>query len=908
MASRFTVGIDLGTSHTVVAYTDALGQKPIQVFDVERLVALNQANRQVTLPSVLYAPLAEESANSEGTWHVGDYARQRGREVSGRAIVSAKSWLCHAAVDRQAAILPWGAPADGPRLSPVAASARILQHLREDWDRRMPATPLAEQQVILTVPASFDPIARQLTVKAAGDAGLAVRLLEEPQAAFYDYLDLYGLQALEQKLAHLHQPKLRILVCDVGGGTTDLTLLSVSKPSSELFIDRTAVGRHLLLGGDNMDLALAHMAESSLQSDQRFDAQELTQWVLVCRDAKERLLQPDAADEVRVAVGAAGSQLIGRTRSASLKRDQVRAALLDGFFPLIEPGTLPRAQRGALVGFGLPYESDPSISSHLSAFLARHLPADERIDLVLLNGGVFLAPLLAERVVRVLERLGHSPELLPHAQPDLAVGRGAVKYGLSLNGRGLKIGGGSSHGYYVAFDSPDAQSQRHAVCVVPRGAPEAERHRAASQQFSLRLGLPVRFELYSSDVALADAAGKVVVLDEQFELLPPLVTQLGAQQSAASEVAVNLEGELSAVGTLEIHCVPVLAGDMDSAIALAFELRGQERPASLAPANRTSSAPRPDRLPEAYEAIQRVLGKGRTDVQPRETKDLVRNIERLLGARKDWTLHTNRALYDVVGPKHQARRRSADHERIYWMLAGYTLRPGFGHLLDRQRVASLAPLLKLGLVFTDNVRGWQQFLIAWRRMLPGMNEQEQTESLPWVAPLVGRAATRAKPPKGFQGIVQPELLELVGLFERVAIAKRVALGNALVERTWSEQEPRLWDAISRIGARVPVYASAHFVIEPRDVETWLEQLLREKWDKIPIASQAAARMTRRTGDRARDGSGATRRDVVLRLRRHQAPADLIHTVEQVVPVAESDSVDQYGEELPVGLVWRPSDD
>ena len=907
MASRFTVGIDLGTSHTVVAYTDTLGLNPIQVFDVERLIALNQTSRQSTFPSVLYAPLAEESDDTNLTWHVGDYARQRGREVSGRAILSAKSWLCHAAVDRQAAILPWGAPADGPRLSPVAASARILQHLREDWDRRFPDSPLSEQQVILTVPASFDPIARQLTVKAAADAGLAVRLLEEPQAAFYDYLDLHGLQALEQKLSQLHEPKLRILVCDVGGGTTDLTLLAVSKTGSELFIDRTAVGRHLLLGGDNMDLSLAHLAESSLHVDQRLDAQELTKWVLVCRDAKERLLQPEAADEVKVAIGASGSQLVGHSRSTTLKREQVRAALLDGFFPLIEPGTLPRAQRGALVGFGLPYESDPSISAHISAFLRRHLPADEHIDLVLLNGGVFLAPLLAERVALVLEHLGHPAEMLPHPQPDLAVGRGAAKYGLSLNGKGLKIGGGSSHGYYVAFDSPRAQSQRHAVCVVPRGASEAERYRAVSQQFSLRLGTPVRFELYSSDVSTADAAGKIVQLDDQFELLPPLVMQFGSQQSTASEVAVNLEGELSAVGTLEIHCVPVASGDRDSTLALAFELRGQERAPSVAPANRTSTAPRGDRLPEAYEAIQRVLGKGRADVEQREIKDLVRNLERLLGARKDWTLNTNRALFDVIGAKHQARRRSADHERVYWMLTGYTLRPGFGHLLDRQRVALLVPLLKQGLAFTDNVRGWQQFLIAWRRMLPGMNEQEQTESLSLVAPLVGRAATRTKPPRGFDGIVQPELLELIGLFERVVTSKRVALGNALLERTWTQQEPRLWETIGRIGSRVPVYASAHFVVEPREVETWLEHLLRERWDKLPTACAAAARMTRMTGDRARDVSDATRREILLRMRRHQASDDLIRVVEQVVPVAASESVDQYGEELPVGLVWRPDD-
>ena len=903
MTARFTVGIDLGTSHTVIAYTDPDGREPIQIFNVERRVALNQSDRRPTLPSVLYAPLAEESSEP-GAWLIGDYARQRGREIAGRAVLSAKSWLCHAAVDRQAAILPWGAPADAPRLSPVDASARILAHVRDDWDRRWPGAPLGEQQVILTVPASFDPIARQLTVKAAAEAGLRVRLLEEPQAAFYDYLDCYGLQALEHELTRLHERPLRIFVCDVGGGTTDLTLLTVSRRDGELLVNRTAVGRHLLLGGDNMDLTLAHLAEASLSSEQRFNAQELSQWVLMCRDAKERLLQPDAIEEVRVAIGASGSQLVGRSRSATLEREQVRSTLLDGFFPLVEPGSLPRPARSALVGFGLPYESDPSISSHISAFLARHLPAGERIDQVLLNGGVFLAPLLAERLESVLERLGQPGKLLPHAQPDLAVGRGAVKYGLSLNGKALKIGGGSSHGYYIAFDAPGSATPRQAVCVVPRGAPEGELHRAVSQQFTLRLGQPVRFELYSSDVSVADSAGNVVQIDDQFELLPQLVTHLESEQPESNEIAVSLEGELSAVGTLDIHCVPV--GSQQAAIALAFELRGQERTVvGSGGSTRPSAMVGGDRLPEAYEAIQRVFGKGRAGVDARETKDLVRNLERMLGPRREWTLQTNRALFDVIGPKHQARRRTVEHERVYWMLAGYTLRPGFGHVLDRQRVAALLPVLRSGLNFTDNVRAWQQFLIAWRRILPGMTEPEQLESLATLAPYAGRVATRAKPQRGFLNIVQPELLDLLGLLERLPTAKRAALGNALLERTWTEQEPRLWDIIGRLGARVPVYASVHFVIEPNQIQPWLEQLLREKWDTIPTATKAAARMTRMTGDRARDVSEGLRREVLSRLQQYNAAAELIQNVSEVVAVAANDVVSGYGEELPVGLVWRP---
>ncbi len=333
VAVSFIVGIDLGTTHTVVAYADLNGEQPIQVLNIERLVAPGQAQRLPTLPAVLYAPLPEETAQASLSWLVGDHARHRGQQVSGRAIVSAKSWLCHAAVNRHASILPWGAPDAVPKLSPVAASTRVLEHVRRDWDAQFPNNKLADQQIILTVPASFDPIARQLTVEAAADAGLTVRLLEEPQAAFYDYLDQSGTQALEQMLASCTEKGLRLLVCDVGGGTTDLTLLRVERNVSELFIDRIAVGKHLLLGGDNMDLALAHLAESLLAPDQRFDAQELVKWVLVCREAKEQLLREDAPSEAKVAVGHGGSLLVGHTRTVTLSRQVVLSTLVDGFSP-----------------------------------------------------------------------------------------------------------------------------------------------------------------------------------------------------------------------------------------------------------------------------------------------------------------------------------------------------------------------------------------------------------------------------------------------------------------------------------------------------------------------------------------------------------------------------------------------
>ncbi len=564
-------------------------------------------------------------------------------------------------------------------------------------------------------------------------------------------------------------------------------------------------------------------------------------------------------------------------------------------------------RRSALLGFGLPYESDPSISSHICAFLTRHLAAEQPVDALLLNGGVFLSPVLTARVVEVLDKLGHSCIGLAHSQPDLAVARGAVKSGLSLNGHGLKIGGGTAHGYYVAFDSGTAEPRRSAICVVPRGSAQAELHRAESQRFTLRLGVPVRFELYSTDVAVAHAAGTIVELDDQFELLPPLVTQLSAEKSDLEEITVHLEGELTAVGTLELCCVPAGTQGKGGSFQLAFELRGQERAHQSAGPARASKAARQERLDESYELIQRVFGKGRGNVAPRETKDLFRNLERVLGVRSGWTLDVSRSLFDVLGPKSKARRRSVDHERLYFMLVGYLLRPGFGHALDRHRVSLLCPLLSEGLAFTDQVRSWQQFLIAWRRILPGMIESEQLRAYDILAPLVSKSKHQSKPVRAFQGIVQPELLDLVGLFERLPASMRVNLGNLLLERTWTEREPRLWEAIGRIGSRIPLYASAHYVIAPREVETWIEHLMREKWDELSSAAKAAVNLTRMTGDRARDISDNVRGEVLRRLKRHNVPEDWIKSVSEVIPASSNESLLQYGEELPVGLVWCATD-
>jgi molecular chaperone DnaK (HSP70) len=903
------VGIDLGTTHTVVAWADLAGPARPAIFPVPQLVTPVETEARPLYPSCLYAPVAGERAADpfgEAPWVSGELARRRGAEVPGRLVASAKSWLCHPGVDRAAPILPWGAgedEADLPRISPIDASARYLAHVRRAWDEAHPADPLAEQEVVLTVPASFDEVARELTLEASKRAGLQVRLLEEPQAAFYDYLAGPGAGELGALLDRSGGEAL-VLVCDVGGGTTDLSLIRVARAAGDppLTIERVAVGRHLLLGGDNMDLALAHLCEGRLVPGGKLDAARFGQLVSACRAAKERLLGDDSPGRARVTLLGQGARLLGNTLATDLEREEAERVVLDGFFPPAPRDARPERARSGLVAFGLPYERDVAVTRHVASFFARHAQHAGGPRALLLNGGVFRASRIVARLVAAIEAWGGPPvELLPHADPDLAVARGAVAYALARRGRGYRIGGGAARGYYVGLEPPRSGAPRPAVCVVPRGAEEGVPQVAAGRTLALVVGRPVRFDLFASDEA-SDAAGAVVELDEdRFEALPPVAVAFdaGAARRKAEEVRVALEGELTAVGTLDLACVETV--EPRRRFRLAFQLRADaEAPATTTPPP-PSVTVRGKRLAEAIEAVDRVFGKGRPDVAPREVKDLIRELERILGERSSWTTELSRAIFDALAPGHRARRRSADHERVYWQLAGFCLRPGFGDPLDARRVAELQPLFHEKVLFPQEARSFQQLWIAWRRVAGGLDEAAQSAVRDVIDPLLAPSEARLKKPKGWKAEAPDDLLDLAAALERVPAARRSELGGWVLERTWTSRDPRLWAAIGRIGARVPAYASVHHVVSPATADRWIDHLLREKWGDLPSAPEAAVQLARVTGDRARDVSERARREVERRLVAVGAREDQVRAVRELVPVAEAERAAFFGEGLPVGL-------
>jgi molecular chaperone DnaK (HSP70) len=910
---RAVLGIDLGTSHTALAWAHAEPDaSPAELLIPQWVAGRRRANLPL-LASVLYAPLPGElpvEAGEAPDWVSGEYARIRSQETSGRGIASAKSWLCHGGVDRLGPILPWGVAdaTDLVKLSPVEVSRRILWDVCQGFSTQHPDLSLAECLVVLTVPASFDQTARQLTVLAAEQAGLRVRLLEEPQAAFYEYSSHASaeLTALVRR-----RGSLRVLVCDIGGGTTDLSLIDVEARGDALGFRRSAVGRHLLLGGDNMDLALARLAERKL-GDQALDAGRFGQLLLAARGAKEVLLAQDAPTSFQIRLLESGASLFGSALSVELTAREARQLILEGFFPITARGEGPQLRRSGLTSFGLPYEKDPAVTRHIAQFLTRHTGG--RVpEALLLNGGVSRSPVITRQLLACFEAWGAGEvSVLSASDAQLAVSRGAVRYGLSLSGFGPRIEGGTAHGYYVGVEALGGKA-RQALCVVPRGAKEGERHVLGTRRFELTVGRPARFELYSSDTAL-HAPGTRVDIDEDFQALPPVTTELRAAGVAgAAQVQVQLEGELSAVGTLELGCTLVTPSGPGGTPAplgggprfsLAFELSADR---AGAPSARTpqlgkpSSVSDPSRFVAAEAALLRVFGKGRKDVLAREVKDLIRSLERSLGPRKVWDLEVSRKLCDVVLDGAKARLRSEDHERMFWMLVGQGLRPGFGHPLDAERIQRVWALFEPGLTHREAERSWQQYWIAWRRINAGLLESQQTHVRELLDPVLSPPELKLKKPKGFRPQALDEMLELASHLERVEAGKRAELGRWILERTWSNRDPRLWTHLGRVGARVPTYASAHYALKAASVERWVEQLLRERWHEIPTAAASAVSLARVTGDQVRDLSPGVRGEVADALRRISAPEAWQRAVLEYVPVTQAEREQQLGDDLPLGL-------
>jgi len=592
-SSRYVIGIDLGTTNSALAFADTgLGEGQditLAHLEVAQLVQPGSVEKRPLLPSFLYLPGPNElpAGSLKLPWDpkreyaVGEFARDQGRQVPTRLVSSAKSWLCHPGIDRRGPVLPWQAPENSRRVSPLEASTYYLKHLCEAWNYAFAGKEtekrLENQDIILTVPASFDAVARELTVNAARAAGLEkVTLLEEPQAAFYAWIDT----SHEDWRAQVEVGDV-VLVCDVGGGTTDLTLIAVSEDAGQLALTRVAVGDHILLGGDNMDLALAHATAQNLaRQGTKLDAGQMLMLWHACRRAKETLFEDPGLKCAPVTVLGRGRRVMGGTIQTELARADLEQVLLDGFFPQCPADAMPQLQgKAGLQELGLPYAIDPAISKHLAHFLARN--ADVLVQrapgkkgrkksslptAVLFNGGVFKADPLRARLVTILNQwcksTGAPPvKVLQGTHFDLAVAEGAAYYGLVRRGKGIRIRGGTARSYYVGVKTalpaiPGSPPPIKALCVVPFGMEEGTEADIPDQEFGLVVGVPAEFRFLGSSVRRTDTAG--LLLDEwegQIDELSPLTTTLEAPGMEGRTVPVHLHSKVTEVGTLELWCL-----------------------------------------------------------------------------------------------------------------------------------------------------------------------------------------------------------------------------------------------------------------------------------------------------------------------------------------------------------------
>ena len=926
--SRFLVGIDLGTVNTALAYVDLAAEgdpaDAQRVLSIPQLVAPGEVGERHLLPSSAYVPGEHELPPGarrlpwgEPPVVVGELARTQGARVPGRLVASAKSWLSHPRVDRTAEILPWGAPEGVQRLSPVAASALYLEHLRDAWAARFPEHPLPAQEIVLTVPASFDEVARELTLRAAREAGLErVTLLEEPQAAFYDFV-----AHNRGRLAAALGGRRLVLVCDVGGGTTDFTLIhaeldeSGEKPPA---LSRIAVGDHLLLGGDNVDITLARRIEGRLGV--RLDAVQWSLLVQACRVAKEQLLAQDrkegaAAPRTTVAVPGRGSRLVGGTLSAELSRDEVEAVLLDGFFPRCGQHDLPqRRGRTGLLELGLPYEADPAVTRHALAFLRDHavevaaatglsapLP---RPDALLLNGGVFTPPAVRERLRAVVSSWfpgAPDVDLLDTERLDVAVARGAAHFALVRRGLGIRIGGGTPRAYFVGVDAPGEAPQ--ALCLIPRHQEEGTAVEV-ERTFALLLDRPVRFPLYATTRARFERPGDLVPVDEgSFQTLPPVETVLRSPPSSASasagvskEVPVRLRAALTEIGTLEVFCV---AQDRDARWKLEFGLRADSGFDAVA----SEVASMPKRFAEARGLVDLYYGKKPSQVEKRDVKGLSRALEKVLGPREGWNVPVLRELWASLHAGMARRRRSAEHERLWLSLTGYALRPGFGAPLDSWRAGETFATFGEGLQFQAEPRNWQAWWVLWRRIAGGLDEAAQNRILDLVVPFLPPSDPRKVKPRvaGVKPEAIDEMIRLAASLERVSPTRKRQVGDAVLDRIAREgPAPHLLWALGRLGARVPFHGSGHACVDPEVAEAWLERLVSLPAKSTDLAFPVA-QLARMSGDRARD-VGPEARDLALRaLAEAGAPDSVVRPVREPIALGAADEQRIFGESLPAGL-------
>lgn len=931
-SSRYAIGIDLGTTNCVLSFVDhKQPQLGSQVLPIPQWDSGGSMVERSELPSFAYAPTGAEQSSftidhkdaplPPSAWIPGLYARNQMATNPGRVIMSAKSWLCHNEIDRTAAILPWQSQDIDPqqKLSPVAASALYLRWLKEVWQRTMlpdhPDADFNQQDIIITVPASFDESAQELTLLAAEQAQYPanVRLIEEPQAAFYFWLGKdQHLSELDSLLKTSAKDHINILVCDIGGGTTDLSLFQATTDKQALgglTLKRLAVSEHLLLGGDNIDLTLAHILEQKLtKGKKKLSGRQYNQLLAQARDLKERILgaedevsSVDAASEFTITLAGSGAGMFASTLSTTISAEQIQHCVLEGFFPLCASSDQPRQHSAALKEWGLPYAADSAVSRHLAAFVN-----GRQVDAVLFNGGSVTPLLLRRRLHQLLCGWQEQPQpvVLHNEAISMAVARGAARYGWILRQENSeqKIAGGHAHALYLEVAKGKKRREKTLVCILPQGMEAGSSVTIDNASFDLIVNQPARFQCYYSARRNRDRAGDIVTWNNNdFRQLPTLQTAIHLEEGrtvANNRLRVTLQASLNELGLLQLYCV---ASDGSGQWHLDFNLRkgveqaddaSQQQPVATSATTATTAA-----AEKAVPLLRAVFARKKDPNLPEVTpKQLVKQIEQQLGPRCDWDSLTLRAMWPELAAGMTRKTRSVEHETAWLYLAGFTLRPGYGVQMDESRMEQLWRLFTLGMAYPKEKRAQNHWYLLWRRIAGGLNSERQQQLLAKIKPVLFAGNTGAS-----------EIIYLAGALERISALEKVELiqlfTTQLLRQRQQHKTPYLW-ALGRLLSRAPLYGDASTIVHPREVTTLFSKVRNYDWssDEWHGLVNLFALAARYTEQRDIDVDPATRQQIAARMTTGKAGAEQIRQVEKFVPLNDNDREIQFGEALPAGLI------
>ncbi|PJE54513.1 hsp70 family protein [Marinomonas sp. BSi20584] len=897
--SAYRVGIDLGTTNCVVSYI------PISKYSTSNMPALllipqvmadGSVQEFTYLPSAIYVLASDEIGKIDPVlpWRhhdkeriVGVGALALGQRRAGQLVQSAKSWLSHRQVDRRSPILPW-ASEFSKKLSPLEASKILLLHIRQSWNHRFADAPLESQTIALTLPASFDEEARALTLEAAKQAGLNdLYLLEEPQAACYHYI------SDDEKLAALADKKM-LLVVDIGGGTSDFSLVAIQPTSAKaksVSLKRIAVGEHLLLGGDNLDQALAFQLDPKQIST--LSATRLAALVQQTRQAKETLLGKDAPESLSITVLGGGSRLIGGSQKFDVSRETLLEQIRSGFFPLVNQDEKVQKSDYAMHTLGLPYESDPAFTRHLAAFLQQHKAVIEAAtgstmpDAVLFNGGLFNSPVLKARLLEQLNTWSSKPILACSAdEPNDAVAKGAAMYLNALAGESTRIESGVAHSLYLKV------GEDQFVGILPKGTLKGETIRL-EQEFFVTLGQQVQFPLYRSDDHIDCGVGKVRD-QEGLHYISTLMTELDGSIDS-QETAVTLSVQMTEVGVLQ---VVLNANNQKDQWRLDFSTQvsssqesEQSDDSGLLHAN----------MGQAEEHLAKCFSSAGQKQNPDLVKSLKQDLDQLLGNRDDWNLTTSRRLVDKLLSLKSGRTKSAQHERQWLQLMGYCLRPGFGAADDLARVQQVVNATKAGAQF-DTAPVWGQYWTLYRRIAGGLSTEQQTHLFKQFSQYYSPTGQRSRDKmKALTTKSSDDLIRLVGALEGLSNEDKVTTIDWLLKRLQKTSEPdTAWWTIGRIASRHLLSGKQEQRIAEEKLFPILEVTLKEDWKKRKQAGLAAVLMSQVSVGES-DKLSALRKKVANKLNKDKCPAQWLERLESQIEINSDELNALVGESLPIGL-------